>query len=276
MARNLAFQVLRGVKANLPVLEDGEFYFAKDTGELFVGLGGLNFKVGTGMAIVQIQDASGNNLTSTSGALDVNIKGDTDATPIPVSGTVSVGNFPATQPVSAATPLPTTQQGGVSGLVSDTQAKGVQGTIAIMVQDFKDAGRTPVILLVDQAAGIATEALATMTINKGGTVTSGTSYTVTAGKTLRITQFTLTVKASTTTAVDGRARLRSAATVAASSPIFAAAEASSPAAVANEAGTSNLAIPDGTEFAGGQQVGISHIESTATGTVSVIAIGFEY
>lgn len=37
MSRNLTHQVLRGVVANRPALASGEFYFATDTGELWIG-----------------------------------------------------------------------------------------------------------------------------------------------------------------------------------------------------------------------------------------------
>jgi hypothetical protein len=56
MARNLALQVIRGLAADIPVLVDGEFYLATDTGQLYVGLGGINFQIGVpGMATVQVQ-----------------------------------------------------------------------------------------------------------------------------------------------------------------------------------------------------------------------------
>lgn len=51
MSRNLALQILRGVQANRPVLNDGEFYFCTDTGNLFVGLGGGVLQVEANMAI---------------------------------------------------------------------------------------------------------------------------------------------------------------------------------------------------------------------------------
>ena len=37
MARNVQIQVIRGVLANRPVLASGEFYYATDTQQLFVG-----------------------------------------------------------------------------------------------------------------------------------------------------------------------------------------------------------------------------------------------
>jgi hypothetical protein len=151
------------------------------------------------------------------------------------------------------------------------------------VQELKDSGRTPVVLFADSLTGITTEALATLSINKGGVTSSATSYTVTAGKTLRIQCFTLSVVGSTTTAVTSRARVRAAATVSATSPVFIAATAGTPAAAANVSGHYSVPITDGLEVAGGQQVGISHIESsavggsTSTGTgVSFYLVGYEY
>ena len=55
MSRNVQLQVLRGVLANIPNLEDGEFYLAIDSPQLYVGFGGANWPIGGTMAI-QIQD----------------------------------------------------------------------------------------------------------------------------------------------------------------------------------------------------------------------------
>jgi hypothetical protein len=46
MARNVGFQILRGVKANAPVLEAGESYLATDTNEIVIGTTGGNFVLG--------------------------------------------------------------------------------------------------------------------------------------------------------------------------------------------------------------------------------------
>jgi len=53
-------------------------------------------------------------------------------------------------------------------------------------------------------------------------------------------------------------------------------EAGSVAAIANAVGTDDTSIPDGLEIAGGQIIGISHIESATTCTVSVVITGYEY
>jgi hypothetical protein len=144
------------------------------------------------------------------------------------------------------------------------------------VQDLKDSGRKYIIITLDALAGITTEALATMSINAGGTVTAATTYTVTAGKTLRLQFFGTSAKNTSTAATDSRMRVRTAASVLATSPIIIANECGTPAAVANVGATDETPIPDGIEIAGGQQIGISHIESATTSTVSGNLIGYEY
>lgn len=154
--------------------------------------------------------------------------------------------------------------------------KGTQGATGFTVQDLKDSGRKYIVITLDTIAGITTEALATMSINAGGTVTSATQYTVTAGKTLRLQFFGTSVKNTSTVATDSRVRVRTAATVAATSPIIVANECGTPAAVANVGATDESPFPDGLEIAAGQQIGISHIESATTSTVSANLIGYEY
>lgn len=182
-----------------------------------------------------------------------------------------------TQPVSIAGTVAenVTQVGGVA--VAAT-AKGTQGTNFVPTQDAIDTGRTAVVLYLDAATGITVEALGTMGITKGGVAqTAATSYTVTAGKTFRISGLHTTVKNTSTVASDSRVRVRQAASaISVTSPIILLNEAGSPAAVAQAAGTDDTVMPDGYEVAGGQQVAISHIESATTCTISVVLVGFEY
>src|ERR1019366_4938077 len=182
--------------------------------------------------------------------------------------------------VSAASlPLPA----GAATAANQTPpvAKGTQGTTANPTQDLKDAGRTQVTLYVDAIAGITTEALATLSITKGGAAqTAATSYTVTAGKPLRLQAMTCSASTTgSTTAGYCKVRVRQAATVAATSPIILSA-VTTYAGVAYYAVPTSLDIPDGLEIAGGQQVGISHLDSQlytggSTG-VSICLIGYEY
>lgn len=46
MSRNVSIQVLRGIAANMPALNAGEFYFATDTLKLYVGSASGNLLVG--------------------------------------------------------------------------------------------------------------------------------------------------------------------------------------------------------------------------------------
>lgn len=46
MARNVAMQILRGIRANMPVLLLGEYYFSTDTNEHFIGTASGNFPLG--------------------------------------------------------------------------------------------------------------------------------------------------------------------------------------------------------------------------------------
>ncbi|MDE2100277.1 MAG: hypothetical protein KGL39_23705 [Patescibacteria group bacterium] len=164
-----------------------------------------------------------------------------------------------------------------TALASDQlSAKNAQAANFLPVQQAHDSGRTYVTIYLDAVTGITTEALASMNINKGGTVTTGTSYTVTTGKTLRLMFFGSSVKNTTTTAVNSRMRVRSAATVSATSGIVVANECGTYAAVANVTGADDSSFSEGIEIAGGQQIGISHIESATSATVSCCLVGFEY
>jgi len=53
--RNVQLQIIRGVLANMPSLGDGEFYFATDKCQLYIGFGGNNLPIGGTMS-VQIAD----------------------------------------------------------------------------------------------------------------------------------------------------------------------------------------------------------------------------
>jgi hypothetical protein len=278
VARNVAVQVLRGVKANMPALADGEFAFAEDTGELFVGFFGG--KVMVARMAVPIQDSAGNPLTSTAGALDINIKSNTD-TPLPVSGTVAVSNFPATQPVSGTVAVSgttqTTQVGGASGLVGDTQAKGVQGTIALMVQEFKDSGRV-IKAFTAQFTAAATEAMVTLTPVSDGVVgTTGTSFPVSAGKRFRIEALLLTCFNVTAAihACQVNLRMSSTGAVTTASPIIATVATTTAAATIGLASSQAQTFADGIELSGTMQFGISEIGIALAGQ-TVVLVGYEY
>ena len=258
--------------------------------------------------VISVQGASG--MTA--------VKVDGSGVTQPVSGTVAVSNFPATQPVSLAvaptTPVtgtffqgtqpvslataPTTPVTGTffqatqpvsaaalplpTGAATSANqpvpvAKGTQGASATPTQDLKDSGRTSLTFYLDDLTGSSSEVLATMGITKGGAAqTAATSYTVTAGKILRLTSIAFTVRSSTNASEQSKIRVRTAASsIAVTSPIVINMLGTAPAA-----GTfaQNLTIPDGYEIAGGNQIAISHIEPISANStqITVCLVGFEY
>lgn len=219
---------------------------------------------------VELLDSGGANKASISAAGAVKV--DNSAVTQPVSGTVT-----SNQGTANATPW-NENIAQVGGVAVVAQAKGAQATNFVPVSQPKDTGRTYTVFTIDRVAGVASEALATMSINKAGTVTSSTSYTVTTGKILRLTTLVVTILDSTTTTVNGRVRVRSAATVTATSGIVIASDVGNfPGTAAAGLGAGEeIAIPDGVEIAAGQQIGISQILSSTSSTLSVCLIGYEY
>lgn len=159
-------------------------------------------------------------------------------------------------------------------------AKGTQTTNFVGVQQAKDAGRTYVAITASRITGVATETLLTCTINKGGTTSSSSSYTVTTGKTLRIQSVLATIRGSSTAAaVNGIVNLRTAASsIATTSPLVATLDVAAVAdtSAAGNGNIADLVIPDGLEIASGQQIAITQNVSTTSSTVSVTLIGYEY
>jgi len=227
-------------------------------------------------AVVHLQDGAGNSITSTTGHLDVNI-----------------ASTAVIQPVSAtALPLPagastsanqTTELASLASVVTNTTttAKGTQGAAGLPTQDLKDSGRSKVILTLTKATSITTEALVTLTQKKGDAVTStGTSYTVTAGKTLRLQAMllsaTLTVAGITAVAVRLREGASGGGAVSATSDIITEIEVSANIATIGVSTQQELVFPDGLELVGGQQIGVSELATTVDAAVTVCIVGYEY
>ena len=179
------------------------------------------------------------------------------------------------------TKLHVTLDDAAGGNAANTVVKGTQAGRALGTQDLKDSGRTNVTLFGDQITGVTSEALATMQIVKGLVAqTAATSYTVTAGKTLRIQSMSVTVRDTTSTLAMGRVRIRgvNSGSVAANSPLVAALEVvNMPGTAAANIGESDMwCFPDGIEIPGGAQIGVSHIENTTSSTISFCIVGYEY
>jgi hypothetical protein len=210
-----------------------------------------------------------------------------------ITGSVAVTGtfFQATQPVSAVSlPLPTNAAQETGGNLAATAsqfpaatAKGTQAATFGNVQSAKDTGRTKVILTLTKATSITAEALVTLTQKKGtAATTTGTSYTVAAGKTLRIQAMllsaTLTVAGLTSVAIRLREGAAGGGAVSAASDIISELEVSAGVTTVTigQSTQQELVFPDGLELIAGQQIGVSELASTVDAAVTVVIVGYEY
>jgi hypothetical protein len=227
----------------------------------------------SGTAVVSLQASNGTGLV----ALDA---------PIPAGsnliGSASIAQGGNTAVVKAASTAPVaTDPALVVGVSPNSMvAKGTQASNALPVQDYKDSGRTPITLVANSVAGVASETMLTITQVKAGvSQTAATNYTVTAGKTFRITSFT--VSGTTTAAafnwIRGTMRYTTSGTVTTTSGTIITAQSMALAATANTP-TIAVAIPisDGYEIPASSNYGISQIANSTSTTINVAVTGFEY
>jgi hypothetical protein len=180
--------------------------------------------------------------------------------------TVERQNICFTDPVSAAA-------------IANVQTKANQGVYALAVQDLKDSGRASVCLS-SELGGTAnwtfsgTEAMANVVVSKIGVAqTNVASYTVTAGKTLRIQSFVYWAYASIAYGVVLNLRANPAGgAVSLSSNIL----LQIPMVPTNWLTVSTMAIPDGLEIAGGTSIGVSGIAYSSSTQIWGSFIGYEY
>jgi len=194
------------------------------------------------------------------------------------SGTYTVG-------ISAAQTIAVTQATAASlnaTVVGTTLTKGTQGAAGFSVQELKDAGRNYVSFTATAAAGVTAEALLSLSQNKQGTVTAGvTSYTVTSGKTLRVTSISVSVKSAAAAIAFARLSLRhntAGATIATSPVAYLIPEVNTNSATSGTSAWITVDIPDGIEFFGNgtQTIGLSHLDQATTNVLNVTVYGFEY
>jgi hypothetical protein len=180
-----------------------------------------------------------------------------------VSGAVSVNNLPVTQPVSGSV--------SVSNIPATQGVHIVDNPVPVLA--VKDTGRQSVCLSWENISGATTEAVVNFTNgSRGGSALAGAaSYTVSAGKTLRIQSLVFCIGQDGSPTGNSLLHLRRGTT--ASSPVLAAVSGGGPKNVCNEGA---LPIPDGLEVPAGQSICLSHVE-TATGVkFSCCLVGFEY
>jgi hypothetical protein len=165
----------------------------------------------------------------------------------------------------------------VNGLPFITSVKGVQATNFLPVQQPKDTGRVSKMYSSVFTAA-TTEALVTLTpISDGTAGTTGTSFTVTSGKRLRIQQICLSTRnaGAAGQGVVIQLRMTSTGAVTATSNLVGTIATGSNLAIANSANSDCMVMPDGFELSGTQQFGVSQI-GTATANNTVVVYGFEY
>lgn len=172
-----------------------------------------------------------------------------------------------------------------TGSINST-AKGVQGATGQSTQDLKDAGRTAISFYANNIASGATtvETLITLTQSKGtGATSSAASYTVTSGKTLRITNIIVGSRGHATATIQisvFNLRLNTAgACIVSSTPILAGMATATPA-TASAWDRNSIPFSDGYEIAGNGTVALcisaNAVFVTNAPTWFVHIIGFEY
>jgi hypothetical protein len=178
--------------------------------------------------------------------------------------------------------LHTTLDDAAGGNAVNTVAKATQGARALTTQDMKDSGRSYVSFTALAAAGVTAEALLSFAQNKQGVNTAGvTSYTITSGKTLRITSIGVSVRSGAAAVAFSRLALRhntAGATTTASPIAYLVPEANTLNATSGSGGDVIVDIPDGIEFFGNgtQSIGVSHLDQATTNILNVTVYGYEY
>ena len=159
--------------------------------------------------------------------------------------------------------------------------KGTQGATGVSTQDLKDAGRVvfSAATVIAGVTAVTAEALLSMVSTRDGVAAAGaTSHAVTANKRLRVQALTVGLISTGASVLSGRfvLRMNPSGVVTATSPIIAIVPIPSGAALAQAGGVASILLPDGLEFSGAMQIGVTQVCNAATGTVWCSIIGYEY
>lgn len=189
------------------------------------------------------------------------------------------GGSSISSPPAYATPT-TIQPVYIGGSNPSADLTGISvddfGNVNVNVISSPTSPRTPITFFIDTISGITSESLALMTINHGGSPSTSNSYTVTSGKTLRLQNITTSIQGTNSTVQTSKIRVRSApSSVSTSSPIIYGSFLST-SGITNHIGVTVVDFSDGLEISSGQQIGISHLESSVNSNLTVCLVGFEY
>lgn len=171
--------------------------------------------------------------------------------------------------------------GTVDIATAPATAKGTQGANGVPTQHLKDAGRTrwSCATVIAGVAGVAAEALLSMVVQRNSAPgAAATTQAVTAGKRLRLTSITVGIVSTAAAVVSVRVTLRCnpGGVLAAASPLELTIAIPSGAALAQAGGAITIPLPDGIEYAGTEQIGLTHLGSVATYTLWASLNGYEY
>lgn len=215
-----------------------------------------------------------------------------DSVALPANQSVNVAQFGGTN-VSTGTgaggtgiPRVTVSNDSNVIVTPPTLTKGTQGSTGFSTQDLHDAGRTAISFYANNVAAgtTTTETLITLTQSKGtGATSSASTYTITNGKTLRLTAISVGSRGHATATIQStifNLRLNTGgACIVTSTPILVGMQSATPA-TASAWDRVIIPIPDGYEIAGNGTIAIC-ISAAATYTTnaptwSVNLIGYEY
>lgn len=246
------------------------------TGAAVIGALAANQSV-TGTVINATGTATLGQIVLATGAAVIGVLGTGSATlgqVALVTGAAVIGALTANQSVTGAVNI--TSMGGIAVTAVTNNVQALQ---AVPVQEYKDAGRTYLTFQLTSFVAVVTEAMVTMQINSAETLSSGTTYTVTAGKRLRLQSMFLGGHVAATTANFVRLILHSGATAATTTvaSVLAVETGNDSAAAANaRLEPIFLEIPDGLEIAAGKQIGFSQTAAVTSARIDMTLIGFEY
>jgi hypothetical protein len=223
-------------------------------------------------------DASGATIpvTDSGGSLTVDAPVGT-----PLFARLSDGTAALVGQKTSANSLPVTiasDQSAIS-VTPPSITKATQGSTGFTTQDLKDSGRVWVSITLTTNAPSTSDTLQNLVKNSDGTAAAGaTTIAVTSGKRLRITAIHLATRATAASLPWAKAIIRcnpNGAVAIGSTAVMYITAGGTAAAIGNTASvTSN--IPDGLEFSGTQQIGMSLSGNVATNVVDFMMVGYEY
>jgi hypothetical protein len=165
------------------------------------------------------------------------------------------------------------------GTAFDVTAKGTQAANALGVQKLSDAGRVIQVWYAVNFTPTTSEALVTLTPATDGTVGStGTSFTVTSGKKLRLVSLMMSLNCASTTAVGGTCWLvvsASGAVTTSSSHCATVGCGLVGTQTAQNGAGQCVSLGEGLELSGSMQLGITAKGINAAG-FNVAVLGYEY